>query len=138
VEGVALSSAVFPADKLADLLTEAGRMLAGQDYYALARFFVAQFRQAKVGITNVDFGGVGAIGAWLALNHPAGGRQMRSVVLVALRQDGKAHVTVCFSGGHLAIALAEKFVDLEKLTAAAQGRLWSCLSGTLRFSSERT
>jgi hypothetical protein len=55
----------------------------------------------------------------VAFNHPESGEHMRKAVSEKLRQEGKAHISWHFGSDGLATALAEQFVDLEKLAALA-------------------
>jgi hypothetical protein len=56
---------------------------------------------------------------WLALNHPHHGDHLRQKISQALRQDGKAHLTVTVDATKVwAFALAEKYVDMSQVLEA--------------------
>lgn len=69
---------------------------------------------------NAMLQGIGITALWLALNHPTGGNSIRAQVAEELRRKGKAHITVSSDQRKTwAFALADQFVDMEKLMEAA-------------------
>ncbi len=120
IAGADPSTAVFAAEDLTDALADTGRAIpAGLPYRQIAVGFAAEFRRAKAAGRSANLSGLGLLGAWLAMNHPTGGDEMRRAVSAGMRRDGRAHVTLCLSANGLALALAPGFVDLAPMAAAA-------------------
>jgi hypothetical protein len=118
VDDKAPSTVLFDADKITDMMAEAGRHLAGQDYYKTLRCAPAAFLDTRQ--RHGDLTGVGILILWTALYHPRSGADMRAKVSRALREKNSAHLTWKFSRTHgLAIALASQFLDLDNIIAKA-------------------
>jgi hypothetical protein len=127
VEGAAPSSCVIDASQLVDVMDRLHDLVSGLDYYAGVRFIAREFLKAKQSGDDSAFEWLGIVTLWSALHHPKQGSDMRKAVSEALRSDGKAHITWCFSPTKgLAMALAERFIDLAGLaTHAPDNTVWS-------------
>ena len=88
-------------------------------YYSLVGAVVSEFLKARS--TNDDrmLESAGLTALWTALNHPQSGPEMRVRLSQTLRETGKAHITWHFGRDGLAIAQADRFVDLEAIAAVA-------------------
>ena len=120
VQGAGPSTCIIDAANLVDAISELNRRLAGLDYHASVRFVASEFLKAKARGDDDTLSSVGLLCLWTALHHPKQGAAMRDAVSEALRRDGKTHITWQYSPTTgLAMALSEKFVDLEKIAAIA-------------------
>ena len=106
------------AAKITDIMTQISKFSATMSYYSIVRLLVDMFLAASRSDADLTWIGLGA--AWTALHHPKSGSVMRTKVATALRKDGKAHISWRFDPtAGLFMALAEGFVDLEKLASHA-------------------
>ena len=120
VQGIPPSTCLIDAAKVSDVISEIDKITKGLDYYKVVRFTATEFSKAKQTGDDGPLQWVGLVALWTALHHPRMGEDMRKKVSAALRDKGKAHVTWQFSPNTgLAMALAEGFIDLEPIAAAA-------------------
>ena len=116
VAGAAPSTYTIEAAKIVDLIDGVARRIEGGNYYRIVRGIADHFVDCKRRGALSEMTNIGVLCLWSALRHPQQGASMRDMVSEALRRDGKAHITWHFSPtAGLAMALAEKFVDLEAL-----------------------
>jgi hypothetical protein len=120
VHGAAPSTCMIDAAKLVDVMNKIEQFTAPLDYHQIVRFVGSELLRAKQAGDNKASEWIGLLCLWTALHHPKLGSEMRDAVSAALRRDGKAHISWQYSPATgLAMALAEKFVDLEGIAAAA-------------------
>lgn len=120
VEGIAPTTLMFDATKVAEIEAKAKELAAGLSYRPAVGNFAKMFVDARKQQDDRELTAIGIGILWSAFNHPQSGDQMRRRVSAALRKDGKAHITWHFSLRHgLAISLGEGFVDLEQIIAKA-------------------
>lgn len=127
VKGAAPSTCMIDATKMVDMIGDVNRLFAGLEYYAGVRAVATAFREAKRAGDDAALMAIGPLCLWTALHHPKTGASMREAVSDTLRCKGKAHLTWQYSADTgLAMALAEKFVDLEDLAKKVpKDRVWS-------------
>ena len=120
VAGKKSVSLAMPADRLHELITSAaahGLLVSADEYYgkwrALSRYFkTGSVRQREKSILAVII---------LSFTHPSGGVTTTKKKSDLLRENNRAHLTVNISTtGQLAIAVSDRFVDLDQLQHKAQ------------------
>ncbi|MCL2430561.1 MAG: hypothetical protein FWD12_15145 [Alphaproteobacteria bacterium] len=122
VQGVAPATCLMDARDVTDTAAGIQRQIADLecDYYATVRFIAGAFAKVKQAAQpDVELQWIGPLTLWSALHHPGAGAAVRSKVSDALRNAGRAHITWQVSNAGLAIAVADKFVDLDAFIAHA-------------------
>lgn len=131
VQGTAPSTYLVDAQAITDLATDIQRRVSkfGLNYRAIVRTIAEEFTKAKQAHDDTALQGIGPLSLWSALHHPDTGTLMRAKVSAELRDKGRAHITWGFSDRGLAIALADKFIDLAGVLASApRDRVVACLT----------
>ena len=115
IQDIAPLTFVFVAEDITEAMEhiERGR----PDYYTVARGLVAMLRRPQS--DDLPLKKIGLMVLWTALYHPQVGPGMRRMVSLVLRERNSAHLTWTVTERGLSIAVAEKFVDLDKLLAGA-------------------
>ena len=93
MQGVAPTTWVFDASKLADLMADVDKAATGIDYRPTVGWLTKQFVNAKRRDERSEFPSLGIAFMWSALHHPQSGEMMRAKVSEVLRRDGKAHIS---------------------------------------------
>lgn len=119
VQGEDPSTVMFDADKIADMMKGVEQVIGRSSYYPMVRGLAAEFAACKR--KGADITGVGIGILWSALYHPRSGKEMREGVSRDLREKGRAHITWQVTDDGLAMSLADQFVDMGNLVAAAPG-----------------
>jgi len=120
VKGIAPATAVIDASAAVNMLEKITSATQSLSYYATVRHLAGELTRARRTGDHDAFRWIGCLVLWTSFNHPKIGNDMRKAVSEALRREGKAHISWFFSPTKgLVIALAEKFIDLEQIAAAA-------------------
>jgi hypothetical protein len=120
VAGVEPWSSIIDATKVVEAVERFQKIVGDKPYRPFIRDMGREMAKAKRNNDTETLESSGIMGAWSAFYHPEGGQQMREAVSTMLRQTGKAHITWRYSPTNgLALALSEKFVDLEEIAAQA-------------------
>lgn len=116
VEAAKLDETLRHLDSVFDPEGKARRGWAG--YARLRSYVIASLRHASANGENMDAQCLA--GLWCVFNHPTGSGALRRRVSEALRQTGKAHITMaCDARDAVAVALSETFVELNPLMSSA-------------------
>jgi len=87
-------------------------------YAKIRSALIAALRRASPNDADMSSLCLGCL--WCAFNHPEGSDVLKKRVSEALRRTGKAHITMrCDAKERVAIALCDKFVELNPLMASA-------------------
>jgi hypothetical protein len=105
------TTVMFDADTIADIVRTIEQTAGRPPYDDVVRGLAAAFVSCKR--TGADLTSVGAGVMWTALHHPQIGVAMREAVSRELRDEGKAHITWRLSEKGFALALADKFINLD-------------------------
>ena len=101
-------------------MAQISKFSATMSYYSIVRLLVDMFLAASRSGSDAELTWIRLAAAWTALHHPKSGPVMRTKVATALRKDGVAHISWRFDpNAGLFMALAEGFVDLERLASHA-------------------
>jgi hypothetical protein len=121
IDDTAPSTVLFDATKIAEILNEAARHFAGDDYYKIVRMSMRAF--LKIRRQKGDLTGVGIAILWSVFHHPTTGADTRQIVSRRLREGGKVHITWKFSSTYgLGITVADQFVDLDDILPPGTAR----------------
>jgi hypothetical protein len=120
VQGVAPWTTIIDAGKIVEAVEMFQKTMVGVPYRPFIRSMGQELAKAKQNGDDQMLESSGIIGAWTVFYHPELGQKMREGVSTYLRRHGKAHITWHYSPiDGLAMALAERFVDLDKIAAEA-------------------
>jgi hypothetical protein len=119
VERVNATTFVFDAAAIVAALDRVADIARSLTYHELVRLIARSFAEAKQISDETAFNWIGIAGLWTAFNHPQSGDLMRKAVSDSLRQNGKAHISWHVGPSGFAVALADKFVDLDHVAALA-------------------
>jgi hypothetical protein len=120
VAGVEPWTSVLDATKIVEAVERFRKIVGDTPYRPFIRSMGVELAKAKRSGDNEILESSGIMGAWSAFYHPDSGQQMRETISTMLRQTGKAHITWRYSPTNgLAMALSEKFVDLDDIAANA-------------------
>jgi hypothetical protein len=106
---------------LAGILSVTDQLVADYryDYHQVLRIAEAALSASQTGKRDADHGCL--VGLWLAFNHPQSGSRMRGMVSDSMAAGEPVHITLhAAAGGGLAMALADRFCDLEPMLASAK------------------
>jgi hypothetical protein len=128
VEGAKPESMVVPWPDVHRLLAVMPQPAAGgnalETHRASRRHLVERLPRVQPGGAEEDEAELRTLmllAMWTVFEHPA--HEVHRAVSDSIRRTGKAHVTASAYGGNFAVALADKFVDLESALRLAEGRL---------------
>lgn len=130
VQGVAPVTCLMSAMDVTDVVVGIQRDMSNRklNYHSAVRAIAEMFLRAKHAHDDTALQRIGSLGFWSAMYHPDAGAIMRSKVSDALRDHGRAHLSWQFSSAGLAIALADKFVELSGVIACApRDRVLACV-----------
>lgn len=108
---------LFGSDTVAQLVRIVEQTAGRPPYDDFVREVAAAFITCKR--ADADLTSVGAAAMWTALYHPQIGAAMRAAVPRELRDKGTAHISWHLSEKGLAMALADRFIDLDGPLAEA-------------------
>jgi hypothetical protein len=92
----------------------------GLDCRAAIRGFAEEFVRLRKRGDDRKLHGIGIGILWTCFAHPQSGERMRKALSAMMRRGERVHITWRFSRRTgLAISLAGKFIDMEKLAEAA-------------------
>ena len=111
------TTVMFGADTVADIVQTIEQTAGRPPYNDVVRGLAAAFVRCKR--SGADLTSVGAGVLWTALHHPQIGSAMREAVSRELRDNGKAHITWRLSEKGFALALADKFLNLDAALSEA-------------------
>jgi hypothetical protein len=111
------TTVMFGADTVADIVRTVEQTAGRPPYNDVVRGLADAFVRCKR--TGADLTSVGAGVMWTALYHPQVGAAMREAVSRELRDKGKAHITWRLSEKGFALALADKFINLDAALSEA-------------------
>jgi hypothetical protein len=113
VDGADPSTVIFDADMVGDLASEMARLKNAPPYHQAVAGIGKEFLKARR--DGGDLTGIGVGILWSALYHPKHGERMRVTVSRSLRDQGKVHVTWSLSAKGLGLAVADQFVDMDRM-----------------------
>jgi hypothetical protein len=98
-------------------LPEIQKMAKTSTYDAIVQGTAQEYKQARLAGDNGPLIGLAWVALWTAYEHPKSGKSMRDAVSAVLRETGKAHITWHYDDNGLAMALADRFIDLDQVVA---------------------
>ena|SRR5208282_3379983 len=106
---------------MTEVLEKYAAVTAGEtvNYYAMVRGVAGDFADARKSGDENTMTGLCLLALWTAFNHPKSGEAVRKMVSAKLREKGKVHVTWRYGKDGLAVAVGDKYGDMEKIAKAA-------------------